>query len=106
MKERQDIIDRAVVYLDPSGSYPAPIKTMAIGVIKGEQNIDSLISTVAAFDSLKEAGNSQAAQDQTSTIGDTAGQQVPALSDNGEINSELDFENEISSGRAALGYGG
>ena len=52
-----------------SEAYPANIKTIACNVLAGKEEMAAFTATVATFDSMKEAANSQAAQAHTQELG-------------------------------------
>ncbi len=99
----QEAMTAAGKYLGPDAAYPAPIKSLAVDVLNGKKSVEALETTVAAFDALKESQNSQNAAAESNAIGNTQGQQQPALSTDGVIRNEADFQAEIARARADLG---
>ena len=86
----------AAVFLSPDSKYPATVKSIAIDVLNGDKTAESLQTTAAAFDALKEAQNSDNAAEDSADLGDTAGQQLPDITKDGVIRNNDDFAAEIN----------
>jgi ATP-dependent protease ClpP protease subunit len=103
----QDVMQKrmkaAAVFLAPDTEYPATVKSIAIDVLNGEKTVDSLQTTAAAFDALREASNSDSAADESADIGDTTGEQTPKVTEDGVINNEEDFASEVARSKKNLG---
>jgi ATP-dependent protease ClpP protease subunit len=100
----QATINIAAKYLgkdENENSYPAAIQNIACSVLKGEKSAESLETTVAAFDALKEATNSANAQ--TEQPPETNGQQTGQLSTDGNVKSLDDYNALIAKEKAKNG---
>ena len=102
-KSMSDTVAAAGKYLSADSAYPAPIKSLAVEVLNGKKSIEALETVVAAFDAMKAAGESAAAKIDTGNAGTAAGQQTPAPSADGVMNSMADFMAEISKVKKNLG---
>lgn len=99
----QKTISAAAAFLGPDASYPAPIKSLAVDVLNGTKSAEALLTTVAAFDALKESQKSDAAKADSAQAGETPGEQAPKTSDNGMINNEADLLADIARMKAQRG---
>lgn len=86
------MIKKASVYLQADSSYPPAIKNLALKVLSGESNIDSLEGAVTAFDAAKEEDDANAAAKETKANGETPAETTPALSTDGIIKDEADLQ--------------
>jgi len=103
-KERDELkarIDAVTPFL--SSDYPAKIKELAVRVLGGESKPETLEGAIVAFDAMREESNSQAAVEETNEVGETAGTPAPAVSEDGTINSALDFDTAVKEMRMKLG---
>ena len=99
----QATISTAAKYLGPDGTYPAPIKSLAVDVLKGLKTAEALETTVSAFDALKESQKSEQAKTEGDKTGDTSGQQTDQLSPDGEMKTAADVMAQIKRDKLALG---
>jgi ATP-dependent Clp protease, protease subunit len=100
----QATINIATKYLgkdENENSYPAAIQNIACSVLKGEKSAESLETTVAAFDALKEATKSKDAQ--TEQPPEANGQQTAQLSTDGNVKSIDDYNALIAKEKAKNG---
>jgi hypothetical protein len=61
-------VDKVLPILQ-SAAYPASIKTVACNALAGKEEMAALTAAVTTFDSMKEAGKSGAAQEETGELG-------------------------------------
>jgi ATP-dependent Clp protease, protease subunit len=100
----QETINIAAKYLgkdENENSYPAAIQNIACSVLKGEKSAESLETTVAAFDALKEATKSKDVQ--TEQPPETNGQQTEQLSTDGNVKNIDDYNALIAKEKAKNG---
>jgi hypothetical protein len=103
--EVQSRIDAASPYL--TSEYPEAIKTLAIGVLKGDKNPAALEGAVVALDAMTESNKVAAAADETTAQGDTpAGSGPTQPSADGTIATEEQYAAEVAQFRSAHGQEG
>lgn len=102
-QEMKAHIEKASVFIASDSKYPNAIKNIAIDVIKGSKSLESLETTVAAFDAMSELHSSASAKDETEKLGDTKGEQPTKTTDSGVIETEADYQAEIIRMKKALG---
>lgn len=93
----------AASFLDTKSEYPDKIKAVAVKLVDGTISRESLEVAVTMYDADKEAQASAIAATESTVLGDTPGEQVPAVTQNGEISNELDFKAELEAHKKARG---
>jgi len=68
--------------------------------MQGKKSIEALDSLVINADMIKEMLKSNQAVDETGKIDTTPEQQIPSVTANGEIKTDLDFESEVKRSKA------
>lgn len=97
--EKQTVIDSATPILS-SEEYPAAIKAVALKTLKGEASADTLTTTVAVFDAMKEQNADAEAAAEGAAAGETRGQQPPPPVDPTEpVSDEAGLEVAIAAAR-------
>lgn len=76
-------------------NYPSQIKNVALEVLKGEKSIETLDAMVATADMMIEMQKSNAAKNETETIGDVQRDESVQVSEDGQCKTEEDFQAEI-----------
>jgi len=102
-KSVQDRIAGVLPYIKPDSVYPAAIKSLAADVIEGKYEVSSIRAAVATFDAMNESENSEAAATESEDTADATAQQTAALSEDGQINNELDYNEIIKQSKIAKG---
>jgi hypothetical protein len=92
----------AVKYLG-SADYPKAIQDLAVDVLKGEKEMAALDASVTVWDSHKEAAKSESAKNETNAQAETPAGQPAAISEDGMIRNEADFQATIERQKTALG---
>lgn len=87
--EIQARIDKATPYIG-NDAY-AGIESLAVKVLKGDEETSALVGAVTAFDMLKEKGKSAAAASETEELEETPGQEQSAQG-SGLVSSEADID--------------
>ncbi|MHA1286837.1 MAG: S49 family peptidase [Candidatus Thorarchaeota archaeon] len=82
-----------------SDAYPKPIKALACKVVSGESEAAALEGAVAVFDSTREDEKTKAAVEATNEVVETPAQQPEALSNDGVIRNEADYNASIEAAR-------
>lgn len=90
----------AVIPFLSNEEYPRAVMAIACRVLNGELGEAALHGAVGAIDMMKAQGNLKTAQGETGEIGDTPPQTEPAISEDGSINNEEDFEAAVAAARA------
>jgi len=105
-KERETMqanMTYAATFLDTKSEYPDKIKAVAVKLVNGAIKRESLEVAVTMYDAEKESQASAAAAGETAEHGETPGEQIPVVSQTGEIKNELDFNASIKEHREARG---
>lgn len=101
--ESEKIVAKAGIFLKADSPYPASIKAIAIEVIEGKATIESLETTVKAFDAFKEQQASDKAKDENGQDVNGDGNNNYQPPQNGEIKSQADLMAETNRTREMLG---
>ena len=96
-------VEQASEFLKADSTYPDSIKNLAVDTVTGKVGIESLNAAVAAFDAMKEAMKSEAAQGESDTQGETpaGGGELPST--DGTIKNEIDFAASVVEDRKKAG---
>jgi hypothetical protein len=100
--EIQKRIDASAKYVN-SEEYPKQVRDIAVEVIKGSKSLDALEVMASTVDMFNELKKSNAAANETDTIGNTSAGTESAPSADGAIKSISDFEAEIARAKSRNG---
>lgn len=103
--EVQSRVDAAAKYIE-SPEYKGAIHALAVKVLKGDSKVEALEGAVTAYDMMKEQSASATAQTESAALPETPAEQHAAVSQDGTINGEADYQASIARAKAALGQGG
>jgi len=80
-----------------NSEYPASVDALAKAVLSGEESLDKLRGAVSAIDSVRASDSEETAEEELEEIPDTPPEEPPALSADGIIRTEDDYQAAIAS---------